>query len=218
MFGRKRRIFWAWPILLLMVFLLLILVGLDRGLRSTITAFAEAQAYWTATEAIHGAVLEKIAADAKYSDLIRIDKDNQGKVTLMRANLQQVNRLASEATLIVQETLKNLQKQEIRFPIAQVLGIRLIAAYGPTIRLRLIPVGTVQVKPLESFEGAGINQTRHRIFLNVVSSVSVIVPFIKANVKVETRVPIADTIIVGEVPHFMLGEWLGRTGTYPRTH
>ncbi|MEW6662004.1 MAG: sporulation protein YunB [Bacillota bacterium] len=207
----------AWPVFLLLTFFLLTIWSLESGLRSTITAFAEAQAYWTATEAIHGAVLERIAAEAKYTDLIRIDKDNQGKVTLMQANLQQVNRLASEATLTVQETLKNLQKQEIRFPIGQVLGMKLLAAYGPSIKLKLIPVGTVQVKPLESFEGAGINQTRHRIFLNVESSVNVIVPLVKTSVKVETQIPIADTIIVGEVPNFLLGEWLGKSSAYSKT-
>jgi sporulation protein YunB len=215
-FGRKKRVFQALPLLLLLVFFALVIWVLESGLRDTITGFAEAQAYWKATEAIHGAILEKIAAETRYSDLIRIDKDKQGNVTLMQANLQKVNMLASEAALTVQDTLRNLQAEEVRFPIAQVLGIKLLATYGPSIQFRLIPVGIVQVKPSESFEAAGINQTRHRIFLNVESSVNVIVPLVKTNVKVETQIPIADTIIVGEVPNFMLGGWMRQNNIYHR--
>lgn len=179
---------------------------IEYNLRSTIAAFAEAEAYWTANEAIHVAVLEKVAADTSYRDLIYVEKDAQGKVTLMQANWPKVNQVASEATLAIQAALEELQKKELRFPIGQVFGSKLFAAYGPSIKLVLIPVGTVQVRAFDDFEGAGINQTRHRIYLKVDGTVSVIVPLVKSNVKVESRVPIADTIIVGPVPNFLLGE------------
>lgn len=179
----------------------------EHNLRSTITAFAEAQAYWTANEAVHHAVLEKVVTETSYRDLIYVDKDAQGKVTLMQANWPKVNQVASQAALAIQTTLEDLPKKDLRFPVGQVFGSKLFAAYGPAIKLVLVPAGTVQVRAYDDFESAGINQTRHRIYLKIDSRVSVIVPLVKSTVEVESRVPIADTIIVGPVPNFLLGEF-----------
>ncbi|MHB1420796.1 MAG: sporulation protein YunB [Bacillota bacterium] len=173
---------------------------LEFSLRPTILAFSETQARWTATEAIHQAILEEIAADVTYNDLIIVEKNSKDEVVFMQANMVKVMSLASKATLRIQGVLKNLQYNSFNIPLGQVMGSRLLAAYGPGIKIELVPLGTVRINVKDSFESAGINQTRHRIILDVTCNVKVIIPFINSDVEVITQVPVAEAIIVGAVP------------------
>ncbi|NLW07591.1 MAG: sporulation protein YunB, partial [Clostridia bacterium] len=85
-------------------------------------------------------------------------------------------------------------------PLGQVLGLRLLAAYGPPVPLRFIPMGTVEVELGDTFEATGINQTRHRIYFQIESIVQVVAPFGQEQVIVAATIPVAEAIIVGPVP------------------
>lgn len=188
---------------LLVMFLLgLLFLGglLELRLRSTIISFAEAQARWTATEAIYQAILEGIASDVSYSDLVKVEKDTGQKVTFMQADVVKINRIQSKAVQEAQKTLEQLQKKEINFPLGQVLGSNFLAAYGPPVKFKMIPLGTVKAQVDDTFKSAGINQTRHRIFLNIESNIKVGTPLIGSEIKVNSEVPIADAVIIGDVP------------------
>jgi len=172
----------------------------EIGIRPTIRSVAETQAQWTANEAIHKAILEEIAMDVRYTDLILPHKDKDDRVVFMQANIMAVNKLASESVLKIQHQLEDMRREVFYIPLGQIIGSELFADYGPRIKFRMLPIGTVRVQISDDFSQAGINQTRHRIFLNVSSEMKIIFPLINTQTVVETRVPIADTIIVGPVP------------------
>lgn len=183
-------------------FLFLLLLIFEHNLKPTIREIAEATARWAATEAVNKAIKEKIADSVDYHDLIFVQKDSSGRVVLMQPNIVRINQLASDTTLAVNEALKGLANQRFYIPVGQVLGIQLLANYGPHICVSIYPVGTVKANVFDRFEEAGINQTRHRLYLDIVSQVKVVVPLITSNVKVSEQVPITDTVIVGQVPNF----------------
>jgi sporulation protein YunB len=118
----------------------------------------------------------------------------------MQPNIVRINQLASDTTLSINSALKGLEKEKFYIPVGQVLGSQLIANYGPRIKVSIYPIGTVKTTVFDKFEEAGINQTRHRLYLSVDSQVRVVVPLITSNVRVKTQVPVTDTIIVGQVP------------------
>lgn len=66
--------------------------------------------------------------------------------------------------------------------------------------LRLTLSGNVNADFKSSFESAGINQTKHQIYLNIHTSVYSFLPGFNTTTDVETNVPVAETIIVGAVP------------------
>ena len=188
-------------ILILMVLIALLLVFiLEVSLKPTLKTLAETQAQWTATEAIHQAILEEIASDIKYTDLVIPHKDKDNRVVFMQANLIVVNRLASESVLKVQKHLEQMREESFFIPLGQITGIKLLANLGPKIKFKLLPVGTVRVQISDDFTQAGINQTRHKIYLNVSSDMKIAFPLIATDTNVEAQVPIADSIIVGPVP------------------
>ncbi len=213
LYRRKRKI---QPLFLLLLIIIVLVCGgfflVESILKNTLMAFAESQAKWTATEAVHTAILEETGGNTSYEDLIHIEKDNNNRIIFMEANIIKINRLSSSVALNIQRQYEKLKTEEFDIPLGQLTENMLLASYGPHVKFRLLPVGTVEVSPEDSFEHAGINQTRHKIDLDVKSKVEVVIPFMKTEVDINTKVPIADAIIVGEVPstylEFSTGEGL----------
>lgn len=183
-------------------------LSLELSLRGTFAELAKAQASWAVNEAIHQAVLEQVAADVSYSDLVRVEKNDQG-VMLLQANTARVAQVTSEATLKIQKALSEIKEKKLGIPLGQILGSDLLAAYGPKITFTVIPIGTVKTGLADSFTSAGINQTRHRIFLQVDAWAEILVPLLKTEVEIQTTVPLADAVIVGPVPDMVFGPWTG---------
>lgn len=172
----------------------------DRNLRPTILSIASARADVIATEAINNAVTEKVARGILYQDLIMLEKNNDGKIIMAQVNIMEVNRLIAETTMRVQEALVALKGEKIYIPLGQALGSYLLANMGPRIPIALIPVGYVNTTLDDKFEEAGINQVRHKIYLEIYTEVQIVIPFVSKATKVTSAVPIVDAIYPGEVP------------------
>ncbi|MBE3572153.1 MAG: sporulation protein YunB [Moorella humiferrea] len=187
------------PVFLAVAAGLVFLTLLEWRLHLAMERIADAQARWTATDAIQGAVLDKITGQVNYNNLIKPESGN-GQIVFMQADALSISRLQAEAQLAIQERLTQLKSKTYYLPLGQILGMKLLAAYGPPVPLRFIPMGTVNVDIGDTFEAAGINQTRHRIYLHVESEVQVIAPLFKKDVFVTATIPVAEAIIVGPVP------------------
>ena len=172
----------------------------DQNLRPTILSVAAARADVIATEAINSAVSDKVARNILYKDLILLEKNRDGKIIMAQTNNMEVNRLMAETTMRVQETLATLKGEVIYIPLGQALGSYLLANYGPRIPISLVPIGFVNTNIIDTFEEAGINQVRHKIYLDIHAEVQVIIPFVSTVTKVSTTVPIVDAIYPGDVP------------------
>lgn len=177
----------------------------ERNLKPTIIQIARSKAHILATETMNKVLYEKILTNTDYEDLVTVHKDTQQRITLMQANTIKISRILSEANLAIKESIKNLEKQAFNIPLGQVLNSSLLAHYGPNIYVRLLPVGTVHVTFGDNFEEAGINQTRHILYLNIDTTVKIVVPLVTEDILVSNRVPIAETIIIGEVPNTYFG-------------
>lgn len=195
----------------ILVLLVIVPFGIvEHNLKPTILAIAKADAEEVAVRAIENAINEKVAKSVEYKDLIFIRTDNRGRVVLMQANTVKINSLAADTTLDIQKSLAKLEGKVIPIPLGQVLNSQLLAAYGPKINVTLVPLGTVNVKVINDFQQAGINQTRHRLYLNVSGKVKIVIPLVSDEVVVASQVPIAETVIVGEVPQTYLNLDMGK--------
>lgn len=173
---------------------------LERKLRPPILSLAELKAHTLAQEAVNMAVMEKVVQNVLYQDLLSIKQNDQGKIVMVQINTVEINRLMVETTLAVQEALQTLGEEPIRVPLGEALDNYFLAAYGPKIKIRLLPAGRVNTRLLDTFEDAGINQVRHKIYLDVFTEVRIVIPFISKEVEVQTTVPLADAFYPGEVP------------------
>lgn len=201
---------------LVMLLLLCSFLIIDHNLRPTILAISEAKARLMSTKAINDAIHNKVVDDVKYQDLIYVRTDNNGRIVLMQPNTIKINQIASETTLEVQKSLETLKDGYFKIPLGQVLGSQLVANHGPRIKVDIVPLGTVQTEVVDEFQEAGINQTRHLLYLHVKSTIKIVVPLVSSDVKVSTMIPIAETIIVGEVPKTYFKVNMGENKTYKK--
>ena len=187
-----------------LVFLLFILVQgflmVERRFRPALLAVAIIKADGLATDAINYAIIEKVARGIHYKDLIIIEQDEQGRIVMAQINTMEVNRVMAETTISTREALSALAQSPFEIPLGEATDSFLLAAYGPKIPVKMIPLGRVNTELVDSFEQAGINQTRHKIYLKVHAEVQIIIPFIAESVEVITTVPVADAVYIGEVP------------------
>jgi sporulation protein YunB len=189
-------------VLLVFFFFLLIegFIMVERKLRPAILAIAAIKAHGLAIEAINEAILENVARGILYQDLINVEQNNEGRIVMAQINSMEVNRVVAEATIATRKALSDLEKRQVSIPLGEAMDNYLLATYGPDIPVRLVPFGRVNTEIIDSFEEAGINQTRHKIYLHINTEVQIVIPFIAESVQVETTVPVADAVYMGEVP------------------
>lgn len=197
--ARKKSGGMRWLILLVLL-LTAAVIAMEQNLSQTMLDMAFARAYSMAVETINRAVKQAMGQGVTYEELIDAQMDAQGRVSMLRANTMRMNELASQTALLAERELGSAENQVVEIPLGAALGVSFLSGFGPRLEVQILPVGAVHTSFDTEFETAGINQTRHKIFLNLRATVSLIVPTVSQLVEVTSTVPIAESIIVGEVP------------------
>lgn len=199
MFGPRRRFF---PLLIVV---LLVTTGLgfiivDFKLKASVLEIARAQAQVRGAEAISRVVNEEVVSKVEYRDIVSVHKDSKGRIVMVQPNTVMLNKIMADTVIQVSSGLGQMEEETISIPLGQLSGSQLLAGYGPRMKVKTIAAGQVHVEVLNKFEQSGINQTRHMIYFKINSDIKVAVPFMKEKVEVSSIIPLAETIIVGEVP------------------
>lgn len=167
----------------------------ERNIRPTIIALSEINARLVATQAINDAVNNKISNNS-FNHLVDFRADNNGRIAMIQANTVEMNRLAAETSLEIQNEIKEIGITDLKIPISSIFGSQIFANTGPKINVRVRPAGTVDVDFYTDFEEAGINQTRLKIYLIVKTNVQIVIPLASNKIDVTTHIPVSETIIV----------------------
>jgi sporulation protein YunB len=151
---------------------------------------------------INDAVSEVMnSSDIVEGKMINIEKGNDGQIVAISPNLPIINSLKSQIALSVQNKLNSIDNSQIKIPIGNLTGLDFLSNIGPKISINLIPFGKTIVDFDSKFQEAGINQTRHQIFVTVSLNISLLMPNNQAiGTQIKTTVPMSETIIVGNVP------------------
>ena len=163
--------------------------------------YSKAKIETMTVKAVNRAVAETVNTGT-YQQLTEITYGADGKITGMHANVAQINGLSNEIALRSQGFLELFASTGISVPVGTFSGVPVFTGKGPDIKLRVVPVGSVNCIFESEFLGAGINQTRHRVMLKVKSIVNLVMPLGSRNVTAEIEVMLCESVIVGEVPEF----------------
>lgn len=181
------------------VIIFIILYITDLRIEPIVLTMSEAQAKIVALKLMDNVIYDN-SKNINYKDLVDVRTDNDGKISMVQSNIVELNKIASKTSLDIQDKMDDLRLQKIRVPIGSLLNSQLFANVGPYISLGIRPMGTVKVDFKTQFDKAGINQTRHRIYLLVSSKIQIVAPLSSRTENVSTEVPIAEDIIIGDVP------------------
>lgn len=170
-------------------------------MRPQVERLAGSRAHYLAAQAINEAVMDAIARlEITYDDLIHFEKDSTGQITALKTDMVMANKVKAGIHAATLERIDGLAKSDIKIPIGNLMDSDLFAGRGPSITVRLVPVGIVDVAFSNQFSEAGINQTRHQILMDINTEIGVLLPGSSDTQRVNTQVCIAETIIVGAVP------------------
>ena len=174
---------------------------LDSAFRPVIKSITTNQARMKSVEVINRAISEELNKNAvSYNDLVTIDRDSSGKVLAITTQMVRMNQLKSAVIADVQKELGVDSHIDMGVPLGTLLGNDLVHGRGPNIPLRLTLSGSVSAEFKSTFESAGINQTKHQILLYIHTSIYSYIPGFDTTTEVQTSIPVAETIIIGEVP------------------
>ena len=198
MSGRRAfMLFFSFFLIIMFVLTIIALKNLTPILTSMATARVSNVVNRIVNEAVDDAIIQ---GDFEYDNLISIEKDNDGKVTALKSNMVEFNRLQSEIMSDILERMNDVTSSELAIPVGSLTGITLLASRGPKIYVRMSAVGSPTADFENQFTSAGINQTKHQIVLNIDVNVSILLTGIKTSTVVSNSLAVAETIIVGNVP------------------
>lgn len=135
-----------------------------------------------------------------YSDIVSFTYDENGTIKSLSADIIALNTLGNEIGTNTDEYINKIGTHRITLPLSALLGVQLLSGIGPDLSFYVTMRGLTSTQFENKFEAAGINQTRHQIFLSVTIRTHVIFGGEVNIVEYNSDVCIAESIIVGVTP------------------
>lgn len=174
---------------------------LEMKLRPVVAQIASAQAQNAMTSVVEGAITADLAArQVCYGDFVAIQRDEAGLITALTTDMAQMNLLRAELTAAILEALEHTDVSIIQVPLGSLFDLEPLWARGPALKARAMTVGTVRAEFDSQLTSAGVNQTLHRIWVEVSVPMTLLLPGGKVETALHTRLCVAETVIVGQVP------------------
>lgn len=187
-------------IILLFIFAFLAFI-IDHQMRPLIKSIALNRAQITSTKVINEVVLEEVSRlDIDYSEIAKLQKDETGKILSIEADMKKINMLKSGVTMKIQDRISSMSREDLSVPIGTLTGTEILNGRGPQIRMKVTLSGSVLTNFRSEFESAGINQTKHHVYLDVSTEVFALIPGYPVTTAVNTSILIAESIFMGDVP------------------
>ena len=191
---------------LLFVFIGIVIIAVLAGrfLKSISGDMALSDASDMITATINDTINEKMrAGQYTYDYFVNLQKDNEGNITAISANMARINTLSSE---ILQEVIAstNSGQHDLSIPLGNLLGSNLLLGRGPNIPVKVLMLTSSFADFKNELSSAGINQIKHQIILEVRVQIDVLLPWEVQSTEVLSEVLIAETVLVGQVPQAYL--------------
>lgn len=190
-------------IFVIAMLLLLCTVQLYKGLKSSASIFAKTEASRMLSQAVNESAASVLEPETNsYSDFCKVVRDSEGNVLSVELNSTGLNSVRTQIILNLLNSLTEISEKEFSVPLGTAMNSTLFSGLGPGIKIRMIPLGTVTGEIKSVFVSQGINQTLHKIDLELRLCVKVAAPFESASLDLNYSICIAETLIVGKVPQF----------------
>ena len=158
------------------------------------------------TSAVSDAIYDVLSEEnVTYEDLINVDYAEDGSIALISLQSIRLNLIARKFYQVAQVYLDNMGKKGLDVAVGTFTGLPFLSGVGPSINLKLTPIGAMTSTFESKFTSAGINQTNHSVYIHLYASVSMILPAYTATIDSVTEMLVAESVIVGKVPQVYLG-------------
>lgn len=200
---RKRRNGW-----IALAAIALIAAGflhLRARLWPVVLSLAETQVINTTSDLINDAILEQITnGNIQYDRIVYFEKDLNGRITALKTNMAEVNRLKTDILNIINDEILAQDTTHLGVSLGSLVLPEFFSQKGPQIPIKILAIRNSDATFQSYFSEAGINQTLQQLTMDVIVDVTILVLGQTETFSVSSQVVVAETIIVGDVPQTYL--------------
>lgn len=197
--NRLRQIF---RFICLVVVICVVLFAIFRiRYRDVIRTLSQTQVRNSTSDLINDAIDRQIeTGNIQYDRIVYFEKDLEGRITALKTNMSEVNRLKTDILNIINDEILALDTSDIGIPLGSLFFPELLSGRGPVIPVSIISIRNSDASFESRFTEAGINQTLQQLTMTVIVDVAILVLGATELFTVSSQVVVAETIIVGQVP------------------
>lgn len=173
--------------------------------RAVIGELAQTQVKNTTSDLTNDAIAKQIAAgNIRYDRIVYFEKDLDGRITALKTNMSEVNRLKTDILNIINDEILALDHSDIGIPLGSLFLPEILSGRGPSIPVHILSIRNSDAVFNSDLTQAGINQTLHKLIMEVSVDVSVLILGQTSSFTLTSEVVVAETVIVGQVPDTFL--------------
>ncbi len=188
--------------LLLLILVCIFLFFLFRSkYQEAIRNLSETQVKNSTSDLINDAIDKQIEiGNIQYDRIVYFEKDLNGRITALKTNMSEVNRLKTDILNIINDEILALDTSDLGIPVGSLILPEVFSGRGFSIPVQIMSIRNSDASFSSSFTEAGINQTLHQLSMYISVDVTVLVLGRTNSFTISSQVVVAETIIVGQVP------------------
>lgn len=195
----------VYTVFFISIILLALFLAVRGKYRNLIRDLAQTQVKNSTSDLTNDAISKQIAAgNIQYDRIVYFEKDLDGRITALKTNISEVNRLKTDILNIINDEILALDTSDIGIPLGSLILPEFLSGKGPAIPVHILSIRNSDASFFSNFHQAGINQTLHQLAMEVSVDVSVLVLGETSSFTTTSEVVVAETVIVGDVPNTYL--------------
>ena len=173
--------------------------------QDAVLSLAQTQVMNATSDLINDAIDKQIeTGHIQYDRIVFFEKDLNGRITALKTNMSEVNRLKTDILNIINDEILAQDTSRLGIPVGNLILPEILSEKGPDIPVSILSIRNSDAAFSSDFSEAGINQTLQKLSMDVSVDVSVLVLGKVSNFTVNSQVVVAETVIVGQVPEMLL--------------
>lgn len=191
--------------IVLLVVLLAAFLLFRSKYRVIIDTLAQTQVKNVTSDLINDAIDRQICdGTIQYDRMVYFEKDLEGKITALKTNMSEVNRLKTDLLNLINDEILAVDSDHLGIPLGSLIVPEVFAGKGPSIPVQILTIRNSDASFYSEFSQAGINQTLQKMYMQVSVDVAVLILGKVSDFTISSQVVIAETVIVGQVPDMFL--------------
>ena len=160
----------------------------------------------SAIQEINNLMQDEVFSDPEtYENMVILERDSENHVTALRTDVIAIGQIKAKLVNGLFDRLEDLEQTTIEVPLGSVFAPHFMSGMGPVVDIGMAGLTQMEAEFVSAFTSAGINQTRHQLSLEVTAVLEILLPGGVVETEVSAQVPVAETVIVGQVPDTYLG-------------
>lgn len=185
----------------IMLLAIILLIAFRVRYNDTIRSLSQTQVINSTSDLINDAIDSQIeTGNIQYDRIVYFEKDLNGRITALKTNMSEVNRLKTDILNIINDEILAMDTTDLGISIGSLVLPEFLSGRGPAIPVQILSIRNSDGSFTSNFTEAGINQTLHQLSMQVSVDVSILVLGKAESFTVTSQVVVAETIIVGQVP------------------